>query len=70
MKNMRRSYSPLTNFMMPQGLGGGIGRPLNPQITVSRGRNFGQHFALSIFPRVSWTSRRRNSSISLKVIGI
>jgi hypothetical protein len=66
--NMRRSYSPLTNFMMPRGLGGGIGRPRNSRITASRGRSSGRHFTPSTAPRVSWTSRKRNSLISLKVI--
>ena len=40
----------------------------HPQITASLGRSFGRFFTPSIFPRVSWTSRRRNFSISHKEI--
>ena len=59
--HMRRFSLPLTNFKMPQGLGGGISRLLIPQITASHGRSSERLFASSIFLRVSWILRRRNS---------
>ena len=58
----------LTNFMMPLGFGGGTLRHLTLPITASPGRSSAQLFAPSIFPRVSWISRKRNFLISHKAI--